>query len=289
MNLYPNNLPRDAVSLGELTHYIPGLTNAGYIDGLLVDTGPDEAAYDGASVAQLVITHGHADHFASAAALKRSEGIRVYAAREDASLIENPDINIRGMFSWAKPGDMLVTKLFRGEGCEVDGYLEQWSHDFVMPIPLPGHTLGHTGFLTNDGVFFTGDALYIEELWERHRLPYAIDPDLVAASLLTIRSLDAEWVVPAHGRPVARDAVPGEVDHHISQIRAIEEFIIEALATERTTEEIIALVSKERGIAENPAQYWLAVTTVKGFLGGLLERKCIEFLVREHVGYWRAT
>ena len=258
------------------------------MDGLLIDISPEESVYDGVKVEQMVVTHGHADHFAAAAALKRATGMKVYAPREDASLIENPDINIRGMFSWAKPGDLLVTKLFRGEGCEVDGYIEGWTHEHVIPIPLPGHTLGHTGFLTDDGVLFTGDALYLEELWERHPLPYAIDPDLAAASLETIGKLDAEWVVPAHGRPVRRDELPRHIDFHIGQIRAIEDFIIESLKTERTTEEAIAIVSRERGISDNPAQYWLAVTTVKAFLGDLLERKRIEFFVREHVGYWRA-
>lgn len=280
-------LPRGAVPLGERTHYVPGLTNSGYVEGLLIDISPDESAYEGVPVEQLVITHGHADHFAAAAALKRATGMKVFAPREDASLVENPDINIRGMFSWAKPGDLFVTKLFRGEGCEVDGYLETWSHDYVITIPLPGHTLGHTGFLTDDGVLFTGDALYIEELWQRHPLPYSIDPDLVAASLHTIASLDAEWVVPAHGHPVRHDELEHHVEYHVGQIRAIEAFIVESLKKERTTEEAIAIVSRERGISDNPAQYWLAVTTVKAFLGDLLERKQIEFFVREHVGYWR--
>ena len=234
-----------------------------------------------------MVTHGHADHFSCAAALKRDTDIRVISAREDASLIENPDINIRGMFSWAKPGDLFVTKLFRGEGCEVDEYLDQWARPGITAVPLPGHTLGHTGFLTDDGVLFTGDALYIEELWERHTLPYAIDADLVAASLETIRRLDFDWLVPGHGRVIGRTEAPRHIDFHIAQIRAIEEFIVDRLREARTTEEIIADVSHERGISDNPAQYWLAVTTVKGFLGGLLERRRIEFVVREHVGYWQ--
>jgi len=50
----------------------------------------------------------------------------VVAPREEATLIENPEVNIRGMFSWAKPSDEMVTKLFRGEGCPVDGYLDEW-------------------------------------------------------------------------------------------------------------------------------------------------------------------
>ncbi len=95
-------------------------------------------------------------------------------------------------------------------------------------------------------------------------------------------------MVPAHGQPVPRADVQHHVEFHIGQIRAIEEFIVEALQTERTTEEAIAIVSEERGISDNPAQYWLAVTTVKAFLGDLLERRKIEFFVRDHVGYWRA-
>lgn len=267
------------------TFYIPGLANSGLIGGLAIDTSPDESVYDDIVVEQLIVTHGHADHFSSAAELRR-RGTRVIAGREDASLIEYPEVNVRGMFSWAKPGDTFVTKLFRGEGCSVDGYLDAWSHPRVTAIPLPGHTLGHSGVLTDDGVLFTGDALYLEPLWVRHALPYAIDPDLVAASLETIRRLDFDWLVPGHGVPVRREEADRHIDHHIGQIREIEGLIVGLLAEPRTTEEIIALVNRARGIVENPAQYWLAVTTVKGFLGDLLGRGAIEFYVRDHMGYW---
>ncbi|MDP2181866.1 MAG: MBL fold metallo-hydrolase [Actinomycetota bacterium] len=280
-------LPEGAQHLVGDTHYVPGLTNSGFISGLLIDTGAEELVYEDVAIDRLAITHGHADHFACAAAV-REAGARVAAARDDASLVENPDINIRGMFSWAKPGDLLVTKLFRGEPCRVDEYIEDWSDPRATAIPLPGHTLGHTGFLTADGVMFTGDALYLQELWERHPLPYAIDPDMVVSSLERIRALDFEWLVPAHGRPVSRDESFGHIDHHIGQIRAIESLILALLTQPRSTEEIIALISADRCLSDNPAQYWLAVTTVKGFLGGLLSRGEIEFYVRAHSGWWHA-
>ena len=38
-----------------------------------------------------------------------------------------------------------------------------------------------------------------------------------------------------------------------------------------------------------PAQYWLAVTTVKGFLGDLIARGALEFFVRDHAGWWRTV
>jgi len=269
------------------TYYFPGLTNSGYKGGCLIDTGPEESVYDGVGIDEILITHGHADHFSTAAYLSR-QGARVVAAREELALIENPEINIRGMFSWAKPSDDMVTKLFRGEGCRVDGYLDQWHDSGIHVIPLPGHTLGHSGFLTEDGVLFTGDALYLKELWDRHPLPYAIDVGLVKSSLELINTLEFEWLVPGHGRTIAKEESVTHVEYHIKRIEAVDELIIGLLREAKTTEEIIALVSSKVGLIENAAQYWLAVTTVKGFLANLLQRKEIEFFVKSHAGCWRA-
>lgn len=268
------------------TYVVPGLTNAGFVDGLLIDTCEDVAPFAGVTIDRLAITHGHADHF-SVAHLLRDDGARVAVARDDAALVENPDINIRGMFSWAKPGDFLTTKLFIGTPCTVDEYLEDWSDDRADVIELPGHTMGHCGFLTRDGVLFTGDALYLRELWERHPLPYAIDPGMVVASLERIRHVTCEWIVPAHSRPIPREEAEAHIDHHIDQVREIEALILDRLRAEHTTEQAIAMVSAERGLSENPASYWLAVATVKGYLGELLGRGELEFFVREHAGWWR--
>ncbi len=264
----------------------PGVTNSGYRDGRLIDTAPDDAIYTDVDITEILITHGHADHFACAAALRRA-GSRVIAPREEVALVENPEVNIRGMFSWAKPSDEMVTKLFRGEGCFVDGYLDEWSGPGIQIIPLSGHTLGHTGMLTADRVLFTGDALYIRELWDKHPLPYAIDVGLVKSSLDLIQGLDFDWLVPAHGHPVDKADSVLDIQHHVARIEAIEALVLRELRQPRTTEEIIARVSGRLGLKENPAQYWLSVTTVKGFLGCLLERQMIEFYVQDYAGYWR--
>ena len=281
-------IPVGAVRIAGDTHYIPGITNSGYTGGLAIDTGPEESAYYGVEIDRLAITHGHADHFAAGAAL-RARGATVVASRDDASLVENPDINIRGMFSWAKPGDILVSKLFLGTPCKVDAIVEDWRDRRATPVPLPGHTLGHTGFLTPDKVLFTGDALYLKSLWARHPLPYAIAPDMVAASLEIIRGLDFDWLVPGHGELVDRETAEAHLDFHLEQIEELEEWLLEALIVPRTTEEAIAMVSAERGLSDKPAQYWLAVTTVKGYLGDLLGRGLLEFSVVDHAGVWRTA
>ncbi len=279
-------VPYNARLLAGDTYVVPGLTNAGFVRGLAIDTCEDEAPYAGVAVDRLAVTHGHADHFSVAAAL-REAGAQVVVGRDDASLVENPDINIRGMFSWAKPGDVLVTRLFRGEACEVDAYVEDWDDPRAEPVPLPGHTLGHYGFLTPDAVLFTGDALYPSDVWERHGLPYAIDPAMVTESLRRIADTPFEWLVPSHGTPAERDQALRHVEFHLAQIEDIERSLVDALGQGLTTEGAVARVSAERGLGDNPAQYWLAVTTVKGFLGSLLERGVITFSVRDHAGWWQ--
>jgi glyoxylase-like metal-dependent hydrolase (beta-lactamase superfamily II) len=280
--------PVDAIRIAGDTCYLPGPTNSGFVDGLVIDTGIEESSYAGCTIDRLAITHGHADHFACASAI-RASGAAVFVARDDASLVENPDINIRGMFSWAKPSDVLVTKLFKGTPCQVDAQLDEWDDPRATPVALPGHTLGHTGFLTRDGVLFTGDALYERSLWARHPLPYSIDPDLVAESLEAIRSLDFDWLVPGHGELVDRSTAEKDLDFHHEQIRGIEELLLRELREPHTTEEAIALVSRVRNLSNNPAGYWLAVTTVKGYLGGLLRRELLEFSVEDHAGVWRTV
>jgi len=281
-------IPPGAVHIAGGTHFMPGLTNAGFVDGLAIDTGPEESVYAGTEIDRLAITHGHADHFACGAYL-RNRGATVVAARDDAALVENPDINIRGMFSWAKPGDILITKLFLGVPCPVDALVEQWRDKRATPVPLPGHTLGHTAFLTRDDVLFTGDALYQEALWKRHPLPYSIDPDMVVASLEKIRSLEFGWLVPGHGVLSDRETAEKDIDFHLTQISDVEELLLEELRKPRTTEGAIALVSERRGLSDNPAQYWLAVTTVKGYLGNLLGRGLLEFSVEDHTGVWHTV
>jgi glyoxylase-like metal-dependent hydrolase (beta-lactamase superfamily II) len=192
------------------------------------------------------------------------------------------------MFSWAKPSDKMTTKLFRGIGCAVDAHIEDLDDPRVTAIPLPGHTLGHHGFLTADGVLFTGDALYLRELWEQHPLPYAIDPGMVVASLERIREVECAWVVPAHGRPVRRDEALEHIDFHIAQVYRTAELLLHGLRDGLTTEGAVAFISRELGLPENQAVYWLAVTDVKGYLGELLDRGLVEFSVRDHVGWWQA-
>jgi hypothetical protein len=94
--------------------------------------------------------------------------------------------------------------------------------------------------------------------------------------------------VPGHGEPARRVDALRDIAFHKEEIAGIEARIVELLEKPQSTEEAIAAVSAERGLGDNSAQYWLAVTTVKGYLGDLLARGVIEFYVHDHAGYWHS-
>ncbi|MGZ7133920.1 MAG: MBL fold metallo-hydrolase [Halobacteriota archaeon] len=134
---------------------IIGKTNVGLYEKHLIDTAVVDAPLD---LEAILITHGHADHFAWASTLQKRTRALVVAPKEDAFLIELPEVNARGMFSWARPPVEMTTRFFLGEPCKVDRYTAEYPFGGkTTPLPLSGHTMGHTGYLC-DGVLFAGDA-----------------------------------------------------------------------------------------------------------------------------------
>ena len=264
---------------------ILGRTNIGLFKHYLIDTTITDLPL---TLTAICITHGHGDHFTWARAIKRRTGAVVVAPKEDAMLIENPEINVRGLFNWARPPVEMTTRFFLGEACRVDSFVEEYAFDEgITPIHLPGHTVGHTGYLCH-GVFFTGDALYPEEVWEKHTLPYTIDVELTRRSIDVIKSVKYEWLVPAHGRILSKEEGDLNADIHLARLKAIDDTILSLLTKLRSTEELICLLLKALNIEDNLAKYWLSVTTIKGHLSGLVSAYKVTYDITNHRVYWKA-
>lgn len=264
---------------------ILGHTNIGLFKHYLIDTTITDFPL---TLTAICITHGHGDHFTWARTIKRRTGAVVVAPKEDAMLIENPEINVRGLFNWARPPIEMTTRFFLGEACQVDNFVEEYAfEEGITPIHLPGHTVGHTGYLCH-GVFFTGDALYPEEVWEKHALPYTIDVELTRRSIDAIKSVQYEWLVPAHGTILSKEEGDLNADVHLARLKAIDDMILNLLSKPRSTEELICLLLKALNIEDNLARYWLSVTTIKGHLSGLVSAYKVTYYITNHRVYWKA-
>ncbi|MGZ4942447.1 MAG: MBL fold metallo-hydrolase [Halobacteriota archaeon] len=265
---------------------ILGHTNVGLYGSYLIDTSVIDVPLD---IAAILITHGHADHFTWAGTIQKRTGAVIIAPKEDAFLIENPEINVRGMFNWARPPVEMTTKFFLGDACAVDHYAEEYPFEQgVAPVHLPGHTMGHTGYLC-DGVLFTGDALYSKAIWERHKLPYSIDVELTRRSLKTIQHTTFDWLVPSHGTVMSKEESAEQIELHLTRLAEIDDMILRLLRTPQSTEDLIFLVLKDLGIEDNLAKYWLSVTTIKGHLSGLVSTYKVAYTITDHRVYWQLS
>jgi glyoxylase-like metal-dependent hydrolase (beta-lactamase superfamily II) len=265
---------------------IRGRTNIGLFKNYLIDTAITDLPLN---LTAICITHGHGDHFTWARTIKRRTGAIVIAPKEDAMLIENPEINVRGLFNWARPPIDMTTRFFLGDACQVDSFVEEYAfEEGITPIHLPGHTVGHTGYLCH-GVLFAGDALYPEEMWEQHKLPYTIDVELTRRSIDVIKGTPYEWLVPAHGTILSKEEGDRNADIHLTRLTAIDDMILDQLSTPRSTEELICLLLKSLNIEDNLAKYWLSVTTIKGHLSGLVSAYRVAYNITNHRVYWKAV
>jgi glyoxylase-like metal-dependent hydrolase (beta-lactamase superfamily II) len=276
---------QQVIELNDVT-CILGNTNVGLYEKHLIDTAAIDTPLN---LEAILITHGHADHFGWASTLQRRTGAIVVAPKEDAFLIEIPEVNVRGMFSWARPPIEMTTRFFLGEPCTVDRYAEDYPFEgTIAPLLLPGHTMGHTGYLC-DGVLFAGDALYSKAVWERHKLPYSIDVELTRRSLNAIENATFDWLVPGHGQVMSKDESAGEIALHLERLAEIDAIILRLLERPRSTEDLIYAVLKELNVQDNLAQYWLSVTTIKGHLSGLVSTYKVAYDITDHRVYWKVN
>ena len=182
------------------------------------------------SVAAVVVTHGHADHFGFGAKAQQ-EGLDVRVHEDDEKRVLG---TYTGRFS-AGPFDLPMYRpstwkvfipLLRAGVMKLD-HLETvgtFQDEDVLDLPgrpraihTPGHTEGHVMFLSSSfGVLFTGDGLVTMDMYTGKAGPqlirdvFNLDTRQAMESLDRIVGVEAGLLLPGHGDPWAgspREAV----------------------------------------------------------------------------------
>jgi len=199
------------------------MVDSGYPkDKDLVDASVAKIGRSLGDVSAMVLTHGHSDHLGSAERLRREHGVPVLCYRTEEPIARGEitqRISVLEMRrAWRPKIFRFAFRAIRKGGLRPEhvtelGLFEDGEAIDVAGRPVavfaPGHTQGHCALhLPDKGVLITGDALITVDLWDPERRgPQLIrrqfnhDHAQAIASLDRIAPLEADCLIPGHGRP----------------------------------------------------------------------------------------
>jgi glyoxylase-like metal-dependent hydrolase (beta-lactamase superfamily II) len=166
----------------------------------------------------VLLTHRHSDHAGNAGWLKREFGVKVYAHRADAEVLEGK----AERFSLGKKGHLLERTLGRIENrwparVDVDRALDEGDSIAGLEVHhVPGHTEGSVFFrhegtqclLTGDTLLTPRPPLHVVMDVVKPYDAYSIDLQQAHASLRRFhqQGFPYEHVLAGHGRPLVNGA-----------------------------------------------------------------------------------
>lgn len=188
----------------------------------LLDASVSQIGKTLSDVRAVVLTHGHADHKGSAERLRRDHLATVYCHTEEAALargeIEQRISLLELRRAWRPKIFSFALNAIRSGGLRSEhvGDVTTFEDAETLDVPgrpdvvfTPGHTQGHCSLhLPDEGVLIAGDALITVDLWDPDRVgpqlirrQFNFDHDQATRSLERLAALDADVLVPGHGRP----------------------------------------------------------------------------------------
>ena len=285
--------------------YLPGPANVGLARGddngvLLIDSGPGRRA--GRHILELLQqqqlcllailnTHGHGDHVGGNAYLVERTQAKVLAPVHDGIVMQYPIWGTMCTFSGAEPLRELATPRFDPDPCSIDQVVSDAEIEVggvsVQPVPLPGHTASHTGYLIDD-VLFTGDILAGDEELSNAPISYAYSITQRLASLAKLRHIHCSRYVLGHGHP--EESITSLIDRNVAHINRVLELISTLVArSSLETSTLFDTVVEQLGIhIRNVRDYYTILPALHAYIAHLSNLGRITAVIHQNRLLWCA-
>ncbi len=291
--------------LTEQVGYIPGAVNVGVLRAagdryILIDTGLNDTSGKkavraiqelGGSVAAIVTTHAHADHFGANATVVKRTNAKVYAPAIDEAVIRYPILQPSLLYAGADPPATMRGRFLLADASPVDEIIPE--RNFIIEgipievISLAGHSPNQLGFRV-EGVFFSADVALPESVLDKYRIPYlyAVGDHLNAIDRAL--RVEADWVVPGHGAvsPSIADSLALNRTLVLDVADRLQEFAAEPTNASDLMARVLA--SYDAPVADHPA-YFLLHPTIYAFLSYLHTQGALESTVEGYQTLWWRT
>lgn len=290
------------VRLTDRVSYAPGGVNIGVVfdddDGaVLIDTGLNDSSVRkvlrdldavGRHVTNIVVTHGHADHFGGNAFTVKRTRARVHAPRWDETVLRYPLFQPLCLFAGADPPASMRTGFLLAEASPVDVIYDAGPLDVLGPgieaVSLAGHSGNQMGILV-DGVFFCADVILPERVIDRYKMPYLYSVRDHLPSLDRAESVDHSVAVPGHG-PVLEHVSIG-VEPNRGLVVAVAEMLPDLCAQPRSADDLLATVLDHLGADPVDAPgYYLLHPTMYAYLTYLATEGVLENIIERGRSMW---
>lgn len=278
----------DLITLEPGIHFFPGGVNIGILEDvygkcLIIDTGLDSDHAKkllkalqswNLTPAAILNTHSHADHYGgNALILQRHPEIEVFAPPMEAAIIQFPVLEPLYLFG-ARPIKELQGKFLMGKP-SLAAAIPQTGLTQIAGIPLelisvPGHACEMYAVRMGN-VLFASDALFGEEVLQKHPLTYCVDSRAQKDSVRKLQALEGiEVTLPGHGNPC--HDLQHLCETNLQSLQTTTDAVLQALDTPATIDEVLTRTCNLLNLhMHHPASVVLNRSVVSAHLTELLE------------------
>ena len=204
----------------------------------------------GIRVTGVIHTHLHEDHIANDRLLQQRYGADLYASVSEIRSSADPERVLRelGLAGWMGENyrEMTAPLVFTSFP-DRENTLTIEDCPFRL-VPLPGHSTGHTGIITPDGVFCVGDALLSDFSLENARAPFELDMSKAMDSIRRIRREDCPYFAVSHRQVVKQSEIRRLADQNIRRLGELCAETASLVEDGMTEEELVDIAAAAREI-----------------------------------------